>query len=32
MLQVFHLDVSKVDLEKVHDAASAPPWVTMRAY
>jgi hypothetical protein len=30
MLQVFHFDVSKVDLEEAHvAAASAPPWVTV---
>jgi hypothetical protein len=31
MLQVFRLDISKVDLRKAHAAAaSAPPWVTAR--
>jgi hypothetical protein len=30
MLQVFRLDISKVDLGKAHAAASAPPWVTTR--
>jgi hypothetical protein len=30
MLQVFRLDVSKVDIEKAHATASAPPWVTAR--
>jgi hypothetical protein len=28
MLQVFYLDVSKVDFGEAHADASAPPWVT----
>jgi hypothetical protein len=39
MFQIFHLDVSKVDLEKARAAAATapswvtvPPWVTVRAY